>query len=182
MAIGVLARQRVVAARQRQKKIVVQKPARQLQMYCIAGQLRGQELIFRHGVAFVPGMLAEVLARPGMFIARHGVRRQIRNGRLRRSMQHRNGAAVPGVALCVDEPAGQFVVDIGWEAIVLVKAAVRVDRGRIGAHQPQYFGTGGFVAAGCVVACQRANPLAECRPGCKPIRVVPAAEIVTRRG
>src|SRR5258708_2288066 len=80
MAVGMLSRQRILAAGKRREELVVEKPTSELQMNPFTGQLPRQELIFRQGVTLIPGVPAEILAGLRMLVARHGARRQVRYG------------------------------------------------------------------------------------------------------
>ena len=53
MTVGVAARQRVFAARERIEILVEDEALRQIAVAWVAGALPGQELVFRHGVGLV---------------------------------------------------------------------------------------------------------------------------------
>lgn len=176
-----LARQDVFPAGQCGKELVVEKPTRKLEMTALSGRSPGLKLIFREGVAFIPGMLAEILARLCMFVARNGPWRQERHGGLGRVRQRRGRRIVMAEPLRVQQSADEFVVGVSRETVVAVKLALGVDGRCIGAHQALHLGTRRGILRDCVVTRQCAHPLPEGRAGGKGISVIPAAEVVTGR-
>src|SRR5258708_38468508 len=110
MAVGMLARQCIVAARERAEELIVEKSAAEFEMDSLASQRPSLKLIFRDRVALIPGVLAEILTRLRMLVARHGARRQVRYGGPRGAAECCARRVVAAPAFCLGQPSDQPIV------------------------------------------------------------------------
>src|SRR5579862_7941923 len=100
----------------------------------VTGHFPREELIFRQRITLVPGVLAEVLARLSMLIARNCPRRQVRDRGLGGAGECCERRIVTAEPPGVHQPTDELVVGIGRKAVVAVEASARVDRRGVTPH------------------------------------------------
>ncbi len=182
MAVGMFSRQRILAAHKCCEEFVIEKAPTELPMNPLAGQVPRQELIFRQGVALIPGVLAEILAGLRMLVARYGVRRQIRQRGSSGTVEGCACGLIEAELLRIEQAADELIVGVGGEAIVAIEAAARVHSRREAVHQALHFGARGRIPGDRVPRASALIHCPCCGAGREGVGVVPAAEILARRG
>lgn len=176
-----LARQHVLAARQRSEEVVVEKAPGECAMRRGAGQPKSEELIFRQRLAFVPGVLTESLARSGGLVAWYRVRRQVWHGRRSGARQRGQRSVVVRQLRGIDETTDQFVAGAGGKAVVALERAVRIDGCRIAVHETADLRPRGLVPGDRANTRQRAQPLSDRGAGREAPGVVTVAQFLPGR-
>src|SRR5450631_2773230 len=127
-------------------------------------------------------MLAEILARLAMLIARHGVGWQIGDNDLGRALKNGKCRGIMSEHSRVHQTADEFVEGVSGKTVVLIKPALRFERRSIGTYQAMDLVLRGHIARDRVKARKRTQPLPKVRAGRKGIGAVPAAQIVSGGG
>ena len=184
MAVRMPPGQNIFATSQRIEIIAVRQiPPGHLQVAVISGALPSQQKIFTQDVTLVPGVLLHILVvQHRRFGARDGSAGQVGGGRFGGSPQGIQSGGQAGKGVGIDQAAHYFVVGVSREPILEVKAACRIDGGRIASDQPINLRAGCLVFSGGVIARQRRHPLAEGRTRGESVCVVPSAKVRAGRG
>ena len=148
-----------------------------------SGTLIREKLIFGKRIAFVPAVQRKILTIiDGRFPVRHGLGGKMPFGRIGCAAQNFQRQRIFRVGMRIDEAAHQFVVNIGWKAILDVEFALRLYGLREAANHAVDLGLAGCVGGSGVVARQRGHPLSVGKSGSESVGVVPSAQIFSRRG